>query len=76
MSLKGGYAVIRDSQLREQYKSAKGLMNIHGNEFARLCTEVFYSKEGDEWLSLTQSIVRQNYSYLSSKAKHTQLIIS
>jgi tRNA uridine 5-carbamoylmethylation protein Kti12 len=29
-----------------------------------------------EWLSLTRNIVSQNYAYLTSKAKHSQLLIS
>jgi hypothetical protein len=41
-----------------------------------MCTEIFYSQEGLDWLSYALSIVKENYSYLSSKVKGTLLTVS
>lgn len=41
-----------------------------------ICSEIFYSKEGEKWLAYSSDIIKQNYAYLLSKIKGTQLVVS
>jgi bifunctional pyridoxal-dependent enzyme with beta-cystathionase and maltose regulon repressor activities len=41
-----------------------------------MCTEIFYTQEGLDWLAYALSIVKENYTYLTSKVKGTLLTVS
>lgn len=41
-----------------------------------MCTEIFYSKEGEKWISYVLSIIKENYQYLLKKIKGTLLTVS
>lgn len=51
-------------------------LNLYTNEFAMICSEIFYSKEGAQWLAYSSDIIKQNYDYLMKKIKGTQLVVS
>jgi bifunctional pyridoxal-dependent enzyme with beta-cystathionase and maltose regulon repressor activities len=41
-----------------------------------MCTEIFYSQDGLDWIDYSLDVIRQNYEYLLQRIHGTALLVS
>lgn len=62
--------------MRSEYSEVVGQLGLQNNEFGMLCTEVFYSPAGLEWIDHSLAIIGENYAYLLQRLEGTRLLVS